>query len=157
MTSAAVSYTWGNAALGASKIASLTSNVPILSSVTGAIATGLNTAYAWILGAGPLVQIAAVAAIVYVGAKVVKAVWNGVKKVFSFLSDIRTKENVTFKRKLPNGLNLYEFEYKKEFKDQAGHGRYEGFMAHEVEKLYPNAVKVESSGYKSINYSLIGI
>jgi hypothetical protein len=141
-------------AAGASKLAALTTNVPILSSVTSAVAAGLNTAYTWILGAGPLVQIAAVAAVVYVGAKVVKAIWRGIKKLFS---DIRMKENVTFKKKLPNGLNLYEFEYKKEFKDLAGHGKYEGFMAHEVEKLYPSAVKVESNGYKSINYSLIGI
>lgn len=154
MTSAAVTYTWGGLAAGASKIAALTSNVPILSSVTGAIATGLNTAYTWILGSGPLIQVAAVAALVYVGAQVVKKVWNFVKKLFS---DIRMKENVTFKKRLPNGLNLYEFEYKKQFKDLAGHGRYEGFMAHEVEKLYPSAVKVESNGYKSINYSLIGI
>lgn len=154
MTSAAVSYTWGSLAAGASKLAALTTNVPILSSVTSAVAAGLNTAYTWILGAGPLVQIAAVAAVVYVGAKVVKAIWRGIKKLFS---DIRMKENVTFKKKLPNGLNLYEFEYKKEFKDLAGHGKYEGFMAHEVEKLYPSAVKVESNGYKSINYSLIGI
>jgi hypothetical protein len=30
-------------------------------------------------------------------------------------------------------------------------------MAQDVEKLYPNAVKIENNGYKSINYSLIGI
>ena len=81
-------------------------------------------------------------------------IWGGLKKLFS---DIRMKKNIVFKKRLPNGLNLYEFEYKKKFKNIAGHGKYEGFMAHEVEKLYPHAVQVESNGYKSIDYSLIRI
>jgi hypothetical protein len=74
-------------------------------------------------------------------------------------SDIRTKEKVKFINQVIPGLNLYSFEYKPEFKNHplAGSGRYIGFMAHEVEKLYPNAVKVQPNGYKSVNYSLIGI
>jgi hypothetical protein len=58
---------------------------------------------------------------------------------------------------MPNGLNLYQYEYRKEFKDIAGHGVFEGYMAHEVEKRYPKAVQIESNGYKSVNYSLVGI
>jgi len=74
-------------------------------------------------------------------------------------SDIRTKEKVKFINQIIPGLNLYSFEYKPEFKNHplAGSGRHIGFMAHEVEKLYPNAVQVQPNGYKSVNYSLIGI
>ena len=75
------------------------------------------------------------------------------------ISDIRTKEKVKFIDQVIPGLNLYSFEYKSEFKNHplAGSGRHIGFMAHEVEKLYPNAVQVQPNGYKSVNYSLIGI
>jgi len=64
-----------------------------------------------------------------------------------------------FVGKLKTGINLYRFEYKKEFKDlpYAGHGIFHGLMAHEVEKVYPAAVTVHSNGYKMINYSLLGI
>jgi len=76
-----------------------------------------------------------------------------------FLCDIRTKEDITFIKQLRPGINLYTFRYKKPFRHlaNAGPGLCYGLMAQEVEKLYPNAVKVNSNGYKSINYSLIGI
>ena len=79
--------------------------------------------------------------------------WN---KTFS---DIRMKKNVKFIRKIKPGLNLYRYEYRNKFKNLkgAGHGTFYGLMAQEVEKLYPTAVITESNGYKSINYSLIGI
>jgi len=79
--------------------------------------------------------------------------------VHNIFSDIRTKEKVKFINQVIPGLNLYSFEYKPEFKNHplAGLGRHIGFMAHEVEKLYPNAVQVQPNGYKSVNYSLIGI
>jgi hypothetical protein len=72
-------------------------------------------------------------------------------------SDIRTKENIKVIGKMNNGLNVYSFEYKKEFKDSeyAGHGKFVGVMAQEVEKLIPEAVFVGSDGYKVVNYSLI--
>lgn len=98
--------------------------------------------------------VVAAAAIVYVGVKVISKVWKTIKRWFC---DSRMKENIQFERRLTNGLNLYSFEYKKEFKDIAGKGRYFGCLAEEVEKLYPRAVKLENNGYKSVNYSLIGI
>jgi hypothetical protein len=58
--------------------------------------------------------------------------------------------------KMRNGLNLYSFEYKKKFKHLGGHGQHLGYIAQEVEKRYPKAVKIESHGYKVIDYSLIG-
>jgi hypothetical protein len=81
---------------------------------------------------------------------------NIIDKIFS---DIRTKEKIKFIKQVKPGLNLYSFEYKTKFKNHplAGSGRYIGFMAHEVEKLYPNAVEIQDNGYKSVNYSLIGI
>jgi len=154
VTSGAVTATWGSLSLAAESLAVKTSGVPIIGAVTKVAANGLNLAYTKVLAAPVVVQAVAVAALVYVGVKVVQAIWKGLRKLFS---DIRMKKNIILKKKLANGLNLYEFEYKNKFKRIAGYGRYKGFMAHEVEKLYPKAVQIESNGYKSIDYSLIRI
>lgn len=71
-------------------------------------------------------------------------------------SDIRTKENIELVGWLPNGLPVYEFDYKPEFKDDAGHGRFRGVMAHDVEKIAPEAVGTMSNGYKGVRYAHIG-
>jgi hypothetical protein len=72
-------------------------------------------------------------------------------------SDINTKENIKLVGRLKNGLNVYSFEYKKEFKDTeyAGHGSFVGVMAQEVEKIIPEAVFTGKDGYKVVDYSLI--
>ena len=72
-------------------------------------------------------------------------------------SDIRTKENITVVDKLPNGLTVYEFEYKPEFKNSegAGYGRFRGLMAHEVEQIIPEAVFETADGYKAVDYSKV--
>jgi hypothetical protein len=72
-------------------------------------------------------------------------------------SDIRTKENITVVGKLPNGLTVYEFEYKPEFKNKKhyGNGRMRGLMAHEVEAVIPEAVIQMEDGYKAIDYSKV--
>jgi hypothetical protein len=69
-------------------------------------------------------------------------------------SDIRTKENIKHVAWLPNGLPVYTYEYKEEFKDHplAGHGTHTGVMAHEVEAMYPNAVITFDNGYKAVDY-----
>ena len=72
-------------------------------------------------------------------------------------SDIRVKENIELVDVLVDGVNIYEFDYKPEFKDKAGHGRYRGVMADEVEKIMPNAVGRDSDGYKTVHYSMLGI
>ena len=72
-------------------------------------------------------------------------------------SDPRTKENVEAVGWLPNGLPVYEFEYKAEFKDKAGHGRYRGVMADDVEEFMPQAVVTDSNGYKYVHYDMLGI
>ena len=70
------------------------------------------------------------------------------------MSDIRTKENIKHIAWLPNGLPVYTYEYKPEFKDHplAGHGTHTGVMAHEVEAKYPNAVITLENGYKAVDY-----
>lgn len=72
-------------------------------------------------------------------------------------SDIRTKENIEVVGQLPNGLLIYEFDYKPEFKDRKyfGHGRFRGVMAHEVEAVNPSAVFEDEFGYKVVDYSKV--
>ena len=72
----------------------------------------------------------------------------------ALMSDIRTKENIKAVGWLPNGLPVYEYEYKAEFKDHplAGHGTHTGVMAQEVEVMYPNAVITLDNGYKAVDY-----
>lgn len=72
-------------------------------------------------------------------------------------SDIRMKENIEVVGMLPNGLYIYEFDYKPEFKDKplAGHGRFRGVMAHEVERVIPDAVFTTTDGYKAVDYSKV--
>ena len=72
-------------------------------------------------------------------------------------SDIRTKENIEPIGVANNGLTFYKFEYKPEFKDHelAGHGVRYGYMAQEVEKVYPYAVHTLNDGYKVVDYGLI--
>jgi hypothetical protein len=69
-------------------------------------------------------------------------------------SDIRMKENIKHIACLPNGLPVYTYEYKDEFKNHplAGHGTHTGVMAHEVEAMYPNAVITLDNGYKAVDY-----
>lgn len=69
-------------------------------------------------------------------------------------SDIRVKENISKIGQLDSGINVYSFEYKPEFKDIAGHGKFIGVMAHEVEHI-PGAVAVHSNGYKMVDYSKV--
>jgi hypothetical protein len=72
-------------------------------------------------------------------------------------SDIRMKENIEAIGWLPNGLPVYSWEYKPKFKDDeyCGHGKFVGVMAHEVEKMIPDAVITRSDGFKMVNYTKI--
>ena len=73
------------------------------------------------------------------------------------MCDPRTKENIKAVGVMANGLTLYSFEYKDEFKDReyAGHGVHVGVMADEVEQVFPYAVKTLDDGYKVVDYGLI--
>ena len=70
-------------------------------------------------------------------------------------SDIRMKENIEQVYWLPNGLPVYTYEYKPEFKDIAGHGKFVGVMAQEVEAVQPEAVITNADGYKMVNYGVL--
>jgi hypothetical protein len=73
------------------------------------------------------------------------------------MSDIRTKEHIEPVGVLANGLTLYSYEYKDEFKDHplAGTGVRVGVMAQEVEQVFPYAVKTLDDGYKVVDYGLL--
>ena len=70
-------------------------------------------------------------------------------------SDVATKENIKQIGVLPSGIHVYEFEYKPEFKDEAGHGRHVGVMAQEVEQVIPEAVAIGADGFKMVDYSKV--
>jgi hypothetical protein len=71
--------------------------------------------------------------------------------------DPRMKENIQPIGVMKNGLTLYSFEYKDEFKKHklAGDGIHVGVMADEVEKVYPYAVTTLDDGYRVVDYGLI--
>jgi len=73
------------------------------------------------------------------------------------VSDIRLKENIEVVGMTDSGLTIYEFEYKPAFKNKpnAGHGRFRGVMAHEVERVIPSAVFTTPDGYKAVDYSQV--
>jgi hypothetical protein len=73
----------------------------------------------------------------------------------AIMSDIRTKENIKHIGSMANGLPVYEFEYKPEFKAEAGHGKFVGVMAQEVELMQPEAVITRPDGYKMVNYGAL--
>ena len=73
----------------------------------------------------------------------------------AIMSDIRTKEHIKQVGFLPNGLSVYEYEYKPEWKDEAGHGKFIGVMAQEVELVQPEAVITRQDGYKMVNYGVL--
>jgi hypothetical protein len=75
----------------------------------------------------------------------------------ALMSDIRTKENIEAVGIDRNGLTIYKYEYKPEFKDHklAGSGVHYGYMAQEVEQVYPYAVKTLNDGYKVVDYGLL--
>ena len=69
-------------------------------------------------------------------------------------SDIALKTNIQFENKIKNNLPIYTFEY---INKNHGVGRFEGVMAQDVEKTYPQAVSISPEGYKMVDYSQIGI
>ena len=77
----------------------------------------------------------------------------GAAGAWKAFSDARMKHNVKLVGALSSGLPLYEYEYKPEFKDIAGHGTFVGVMAQEAKKMFPEAVFVHETGYYAVDYS----
>ncbi len=65
-------------------------------------------------------------------------------------SDIRLKQNINYITTLPNGINVYDYNYIWSNK------KHRGVMAQELIKLYPEAVK-KNFGLYSVDYSKIYI
>lgn len=83
-----------------------------------------------------------------------QALGSAIGGIGSAFSDINLKTNIKFENKFKNHLPIYTFEY---INKKHGDGRFEGVMAQDVEKTYPQAVSVSSEGYKMVDYSQIGI
>lgn len=119
----------------------------------GGTLIGVEAGIAYLKALPPNIQIVVAVVVVYVVIKIVQKIAKFFKKLFS---DEDMKQNIEFIEKDKNGLNIYSFEYKNEFKELCGYGRYKGYIAQEVEKLYPKAVTLADNGYRMIDYSLIG-
>ena len=66
-------------------------------------------------------------------------------------SDIKLKENVKKIGTSISGLNVYKFNYKNHPK------KYIGVMAHEVQKIKPEAVETMDSGFLGVKYDQIDV
>jgi len=66
---------------------------------------------------------------------------------YEWKSDIRLKEDISFKTKSPSGLNVYTFKYKGD------NTVYEGVMAQEV----PWASRQDVDGYLMVDYSKVDV
>lgn len=64
-------------------------------------------------------------------------------------SDRRLKKNIVELAHTREGLGIYRYNYIWESDDTKPHI---GHMADEVEKVYPEAVQLDSSGYKMVDY-----
>lgn len=67
------------------------------------------------------------------------------------LSDERAKENVEAVGTLPDGVGVYEYNYKGE----SPADRQTGVMAQDVERVHPDAVATAADGYKRVNYARV--
>jgi len=65
----------------------------------------------------------------------------------NFLSDVRTKENISLIGKSPSGLNIYKFKYIN------GDNYYQGVMAQEV----PHASTLGEDGFYKVDYSKVDV
>jgi hypothetical protein len=65
------------------------------------------------------------------------------------LSDIRLKENIACVGTTRRGIPVYTFNYI------GSPAEHIGVMAHEVEKVIPEAVSTHETGYKMVNYGMV--
>ena len=72
-------------------------------------------------------------------------------------SDRRLKRNIVHVGTLPQELGLYLFDYIADYQDPDVQGRQLGVMAHEVERVLPDAVSLSPEGFKLVDYSMLNI
>ena len=75
----------------------------------------------------------------------------GGKLLGGIFSDRRLKENIVQVGTYPNGLPMYEFNYK------GGTQRLRGVMSDDVRKKYPDAVVTMANGFDGVHYAMLGI
>jgi hypothetical protein len=83
-----------------------------------------------------------------------QAAGSAIGGIAGAFSDKILKENIKFENKYENNLPIYSFEY---INKKYGVGRYQGVMAQDVEKIYPQAVLTSIEGYKMVDYSKINV
>ena len=70
-------------------------------------------------------------------------------------SDARLKKNIKKVGKLPNGLGVYIWEWKDIAKAVDGAKMTIGVIAQEVQKIMPEAIVVDKTGYLKVNYGMV--
>lgn len=72
-------------------------------------------------------------------------------------SERRIKEGIVRIGTHPLGIGIFLFDYRAEHRDLFGHGRQFGVMAEDVERVLPEAVGRSSSGFKAVDYAMLGM
>lgn len=72
-----------------------------------------------------------------------------------FRSDIRLKKDIKRVGKLPNGLNVYTWEWTEEAKPLVNKQPTMGVIAQEVQEVLPEAVSTHADGYLMVDYSKV--
>ena len=73
--------------------------------------------------------------------------------IFAALSDIRLKDNVEYVKTLPNGVDLYTWEWNETaIAMGAGDNPTMGVVAQELIKIKPESVEMGEDGYLRVNY-----
>jgi hypothetical protein len=68
-------------------------------------------------------------------------------------SDVSLKTNIEPVGKLPNGINLYTWDWTEKGKELAGDAPTYGVLAQEVQQIIPEAVTRGEQGYLTVDYS----
>lgn len=68
-------------------------------------------------------------------------------------SDVRLKHNIRRVGNYCDGIGLYLFDYRPEFKATCGSGTYLGVMAQEVLPILPSAIVIGANGYYAVDYT----
>jgi len=79
------------------------------------------------------------------------AIGGIVGAVASIFSDDRLKTDIELRSRRADGLGIYRFRFNSEGP------LFEGVLASEVERLYPDAVQHDDLGYRRIDYDAIGV
>jgi len=78
---------------------------------------------------------------------------NTVFQLASMFSDAKLKEDVVLLGKDDLGLNVYSWKWNNEAKKVGADSQpAKGYLAHEIERVYPEAVSTGREGYKMVDY-----